>query len=117
MALVMSEGLRELQGLRVFAAPGLKNQAGVLSLVPEGQDVETLSQALAERGIAVRAGLHCAPMAHRTAGTLETGTVRLSFSDFNTPDEVFQCLEVFRNLLSERTRMGGRQLPDGTSVR
>ena len=34
---------------------------------------------LDERGIAVRAGLHCAPLAHESAGTLATGTVRLSF--------------------------------------
>ena len=47
-----------------------------------------MGEALAERGIAVRAGLHCAPLAHRTAGTLDTGTVRVSFSAFNTPREV-----------------------------
>ena len=34
----------------------------------------------------LRAGLHCAPVAHRTAGTLETGTVRASVSAFNTDD-------------------------------
>ena len=101
MALVMAEGLRELPGVQVFAAPGLKNQAGVLSVVPRGRDAEALGQALAERSVAVRAGLHCAPLAHRTAGTLDTGTVRLSFSDFNTPDEVFACLEAFRDLLRE----------------
>lgn len=37
------------------------------------------------REICVRAGLHCAPLAHRTAGTFETGTVRLSFSAMNHP--------------------------------
>ena len=100
LALVMAEGLREIPGLRVFAAPGLGHQAGVLSLVPEDQDVEEVGQALAERGIAVRSGIHCAPLAHRTAGTLETGTVRLSFSDFNTPEEVFRCLKAIRRLFS-----------------
>ena len=98
MALVMAEGLRELPGLRVLSAPGLRNQAAVLSLVPERQDVESLGQALAERGIAVRTGIHCAPLAHRTAGTLDTGTVRISFSDFNTPEEVFRTLRVLRRL-------------------
>ena len=44
--------------------------------------------ALAERGVAVRAGLHCAPYAHESAGTEVRGTVRASFSDFNTPGEV-----------------------------
>ena len=37
------------------------------------------AQRLAELGIAVRAGLHCAPLAHESAGTLETGTIRVSF--------------------------------------
>ena len=39
-----------------------------------------LGAELGRRGVCVRAGLHCAPLAHETAGTLETGTVRLSFS-------------------------------------
>ena len=42
-------------------------------------DCEEAAQKLAEQGIAVRAGLHCAPLAHESAGTLETGTVRVSF--------------------------------------
>ena len=50
------------------------------------------------RGVAVRAGLHCAPLAHRTAGTLESGTVRLSFSALNTPAEVCRFLTILRKL-------------------
>lgn len=99
LTLVMAEELRTIPGLRVYALPGLRQQAGVLSVVPEKQDVEVLGEQLAERGIAIRAGIHCAPYAHRTAGTLETGTVRLSFSDFNTPGEVFQALKIFREIL------------------
>ena len=38
-----------------------------------------MAELLAQRGIAVRAGLHCAPLAHESAGTLDTGTVRVSF--------------------------------------
>ena len=50
--------------------------------------------------IAVRAGLHCAPLAHRTAGTLDTGTVRCSFSAFNTAAQV----EEFARLLGQTLR-------------
>ena len=100
MTLVLAEGLRQLPGVQVFAEPGLGNQTGVLSVTAEGRDCEALAQALAERWTAVRAGLHCAPLAHRTAGTLDTGTVRLSLSDFNTPEEVFQVLESFRRVLA-----------------
>lgn len=99
LALLAAEGLRTVPGAQVFALPGLRDQAGVLSVVPKAKDVEAVGDALAERGVAVRAGLHCAPLAHRSAGTLETGTIRLSFSDFNTPEEVYRALAALRDLL------------------
>ena len=92
LAALAAEGLRRIPGIRVYALPDLAAQAGVLSIVPEHMDAETLGNALAERGIAVRAGLHCAPLAHRTAGTLDTGTVRISFSHWNTREEVYRLL-------------------------
>ena len=99
LTLLLAEGLRTIPGMQVYAMPGLRQQAGVLSVVPKEKDVEVLGEELAERGIAVRSGIHCAAFAHRTAGTLETGTVRLSVSDFNTPAEVYRTLDVFRALL------------------
>lgn len=63
------------RGFRPFHGP---HQGGTVSFVPD-RGCEELAQALGERGIAVRAGLHCAPLAHESAGTLDTGTVRLSF--------------------------------------
>lgn len=74
--------------IRLYRAHEPSDQAGVLSLQLEGIDCEEAAVRLAERGIAVRTGLHCAPLAHRTAGTLEEGTVRFSFSPFNTPREI-----------------------------
>ena len=68
------EGLQKL-GMRVFAGD---HQGATVSFLP-GMDCEEAAQVLAKRGIAVRAGLHCAPFAHESAGTLETGTVRVSF--------------------------------------
>ena len=62
-------------GFRVFSGD---HQAGTVSFVPE-MDCEEAAEILARRGIAVRAGLHCAPLAHESAGTLQTGTVRISF--------------------------------------
>ena len=69
-----AEGLEAL-GMRVFSGA---HQAGTISFVPQ-EDCEQAAELLARRGIAVRAGLHCAPLAHESAGTLETGTVRVSF--------------------------------------
>lgn len=67
-------GLKRL-GISTFAGA---HQAGTLSFLPDS-DCEEAAAALAKQGIAVRAGLHCAPYAHESAGTLETGTVRVSF--------------------------------------
>lgn len=92
LALRAAEGLQRLDGVTVYAAQGLAGQTGVVSFASEKKDSEEIAAELGERGIAVRAGLHCAPLAHRSAGTLEKGTVRLSFSDFNTVEEVDRFL-------------------------
>ena len=63
------------EGMHVFTG---EHQAATVSFVPQ-MDCEELAALLAKKGIAVRAGLHCAPLAHESAGTLETGTVRVSF--------------------------------------
>ena len=73
-AAIAAKGLKSL-GLTVFSGP---HQAGNVSFVAH-RDCEELARLLARRGIAVRAGLHCAPLAHESAGTIETGTVRISF--------------------------------------
>lgn len=88
-----AEGLKRM-GYRVFDGP---HQAGTVSFLPK-MDCEEMAQKLADRGIAVRAGLHCAPLAHESAGTLETGTVRVSFghdaASFQT-DKLLQATAAF----------------------
>ncbi len=65
--------LKEL-GFSVFSG---EDQGGTVSFLP-GIDCEEAADRLARQGFALRAGLHCAPLAHESAGTLETGTLRLS---------------------------------------
>ena len=74
-----------LSGVTVYAAQRPDDQAGVLSFAVVDRDGEEIGEKLGARDIAVRAGLHCAPYAHESAGTLEKGTVRASFSYFNSP--------------------------------
>ncbi len=88
----MMDRLGRVPGVTVFRGSG--NQSGLCSVVVDGMDCEEVGEALAKRGIAVRAGLHCAPLAHRTAGTQDTGTVRFSFSAFNRPDQVDRAAQV-----------------------
>lgn len=93
-----ARGLAGLPDLQVYEAENPVDQAGVLSLRVKGKDCEEVGELLGRRGIAVRAGLHCAPTAHQSAGTLETGTVRLSVSDFNTPAEIERLIHVLSRL-------------------
>lgn len=62
-------------GLRIFTGP---HQAATVSFCAD-IDCEELAGLLAHEGIALRAGLHCAPLAHESAGTLDSGTLRVSF--------------------------------------
>lgn len=96
--------LNDLPGLRVFLSEG-DNQSGVLSVVPAPIDCDTLSERLGAAGIAVRSGLHCAPLAHETAGTIQTGTVRLSVSPFNTPQEIDRTADVIEKILKNSYKL------------
>ena len=83
----LGQMLRQMERVEVFLAEDAALQTGVLSFRVDGMDCEEVGQRLSQAGIAVRTGLHCAPFAHRSAGTLETGTVRVSTSAFNTQRE------------------------------
>jgi len=82
-----ASGLDRIPGVRVYVSPRPELQAGVLSFTVQGIDCEEVGETLGKEDIAVRSGLHCAPLAHQSAGTLESGTVRASFSAFNTAQE------------------------------
>ncbi|MCD7823662.1 MAG: aminotransferase class V-fold PLP-dependent enzyme [Oscillospiraceae bacterium] len=60
----------------------------IVSFNIEGIPSSAVSGALSERGFALRGGLHCAPLAHKTLGTLPEGTVRFSPSVFNSESDV-----------------------------
>lgn len=94
-----AEQLGNIPGVEVFYTPDDGAQTGVLSFRAAGKDCEELGEALASRGVAVRAGLHCAPLAHRTAVTLDTGTVRCSFSTFNTAAQVDGFARIMRQIV------------------
>lgn len=95
-------GLRKLEGIEVYARPDLFAQTGVVSFVVPEMDCEGVARELSQRGIAVRAGLHCAPLAHKTVGTLECGTVRASLSHFNTAQEVEKVVMAMGEIVEKK---------------
>lgn len=83
-------GLRDLPGVTLYGPLTQEDRVGVLSLTLSGWEPQELATTLDQSfGIEVRAGLHCAPGAHRALGTLPGGgTVRLSVGAFTTPTDV-----------------------------
>lgn len=69
-----------------------RQYVGIISCVIDGISSDIAGQIFAERNIAVRTGLHCAPLAHQFLGTYPAGTIRFSVNHF-TSDEDFDELE------------------------
>ena len=87
----------EKLGFQVFMG---QHQSGTISFVPD-IDCEEFAGYLGEQGIAVRAGLHCAPLAHESAGTLKTGTVRVSFGHDASPWQTGNLLLAVEKMKTE----------------
>lgn len=91
--------LTELLVERVASVNGTKiigADHGVVSFLMRDMGSEQTAALLDKHGICTRAGLHCAPLAHHTIGTLESGTVRASLSIFTTKkdiDALYQALK------------------------
>ncbi len=94
------DGLHAIPGVEIHGPQTATGRVGVVSVSVADQDpqiVATLLDQVAQ--VQVRSGLHCAPGAHRSLGTMERGgTVRLSVGAFTTLSELDRALEAFRQI-------------------
>ncbi len=67
----------------------------------DGMSSTTVADKLDQNGICVRAGFHCAPLAHKQLNTGENGAVRVSFGAFNTAEEVDIFCDVLNRIIKE----------------
>lgn len=98
-------GLRKLPGLHILG-PDLEHKAGIVTFVIEGIHGHDIAQWLDTRGIAVRAGHHCAMPLHQSLGI--TASTRASFYFYNTPEEVDALIEAVGEAV-ERFKKKGRK--------
>ncbi|GHV27767.1 class V aminotransferase [Spirochaetia bacterium] len=92
-------GLRTLKKIRVCGTLDPDRCVSVVSVVVAGYDAGEVSGLLFENhGIITRSGLHCSPLAHKTAGTFPGGTVRFSFGSGTTEAEIDAILEALAGL-------------------
>ena len=90
------EKLSDIPGIILY---GNENAASsVLSFRESLRSPEETARHLDKIGIAVRAGLHCAPLIHRRLGTFPEGTVRISFGAFNTANDVDRLVSSLREI-------------------
>lgn len=95
----LHQGVLELGGYRVLGPEIGEPRVPVLSVIHERVDADRLAFALDKRyGIAVRAGLHCAPWAHGFAATLDTGALRFGIGYGNTVADVDMALTALGEL-------------------
>jgi len=72
---------------------------GILSLLCDTHSPERLAAELDRRGICVRSGLQCAPLAHTTIGTADSGVVRISFSFLNDEKDIAALLRALTDVI------------------
>ena len=90
----LRDGLARCRRLRLFAAEDLDdNHLPILTCTVEGMNSIDVGAILdGDFGIAVRAGLHCAPLVHTDLGTQESGTIRFSLGPFTTEADIVEVV-------------------------
>lgn len=96
------EGLEPLKDVKLYGLKDPVRQAPVVSINIGEAGSSDISYILDQTfDIATRSGLHCAPLAHKTIGTLEQGTVRFSFGYFNTKDQINAAVKAIEQITRE----------------
>jgi len=95
----LRDGLAAIAPVEMYCAASLIDHVAVLTLNVVGVNPEDAGAVLdADFNIAVRVGLHCAPLAHQHLGTLHRGAVRFSPGAFNTPEDIDRAVEALASL-------------------
>jgi selenocysteine lyase/cysteine desulfurase len=98
----LCEGLTQLPGVRIYGPEGQESRVGVVSITVSGYDPQELALVLdSTYRVQVRAGLHCAPLMHKSLGTLAGGgTVRFSLGAFTTAEDIDAAIQAVAEVAS-----------------
>ena len=95
----LRDGVVSLTGVESYCTRDLENHVGLMTLNIQGMDPGDVGAILdADFDIAVRVGLHCAPLVHETIGTFPRGGVRFSLGPFNTEAHVDRAVEAISRI-------------------
>ena len=91
--------LKGLISLREYQVYSIPNPCGIVAFQHKSLQSEYIADILSARyGIAVRGGLHCAPLMHEALGTVDGGLIRVSFSHFNSEREIDKLLTALQEI-------------------
>lgn len=99
---LLDDGLRNMKKIIIYGPADSSMKTGITAFNIDGMDSEEVAYRLSEDfGIAVRAGFHCAGLAHRTIGTWDKGAVRISVGPFNERKHMIKALDAIYGLSKE----------------
>jgi selenocysteine lyase/cysteine desulfurase len=102
---LLYNGLAQIPGIILYGPTDRRKCIGTLSFNVQEVDCSEVAHILDKAyGIAVRAGLHCAPAAHRTIGTFPSGTVRVSVGPYNTEEDIHTLIRAVSEIVSFRRK-------------
>lgn len=94
--------MRKNPKIKIYGPEDIGLRCGVVPVNIEGKDSSEVAYILdTEYNIAVRPGLHCAPLAHRTIGTDKIGAVRFGVGPFTTKADAMAAVKAL-NEISEK---------------
>lgn len=96
---ILYDGLSKNHKIILYTAPPkMHKYAPVLPFNVRGMKSDEANEFFSQNGVALRAGLHCAPTAHKMLGTADFGTLRASFSAFNNENEVISFVNLAKKV-------------------
>ena len=99
----LRDGLAGVEGIELYCAEDLADHVGLLTANVRGIEPQGVGAILdGDFGIAVRVGLHCAPLVHEDLRTSPRGGVRFSFGPFNTAEDVEAAVAAMTIIARER---------------
>jgi len=99
LILYLYKKLVEIKKIKLYTPePDIKNHVPLISFNIKNIHSEKIAEILNKNNISVRAGLHCAPMAHEFFNTLNQGAIRISPSVFNTREEINYLIKIIEKI-------------------
>jgi len=93
------QSLKNIEGIRLYGPEDPRERLAIISFSLKGYTSQEISNFLDRKyHIITRSGLHCAPLVHKTMGTLRGGLVRVSLGFWNTLEEVEQLVKAIEQL-------------------